>query len=147
MPKLNKAQAKTVGDAESSSFEPLDDGAYHARLRDVKVSDQPGPSGSYYWKTEFEVVEDPYKNRRLWSNLSLSDAAAFKVKEFFDAFGEDTDTDTDELIGQVVKLIVSQTTIQAGARKGEIGNQIDRIAPAADDFEAAEKEESAESLI
>jgi hypothetical protein len=132
--KLNKKQSKEV-DKASGGFEPLDDGVYHARLRAVEVSENPGPSGSHYWKWEFEVVEEPYVNRRLWTNTSLADTAAFKLKELFDAFGEGTDTDTDDLCGQVVRLVVSTRTIQQGARKGEISNQIDRVSPADEEFE------------
>jgi hypothetical protein len=137
MPKLNKKQAKEV-DTASGSFEPIEDGVYHVRLRSVTVSDSPGPSGAHYWKWEFEVVEEPYVNRRLWTNTSLADAAAFKLKEAFAAFGEDTDTDTDELCGQVCKAVVSTGVIQAGRRKGEIGNAIERLSPADDDFDIPE---------
>jgi hypothetical protein len=146
MPKLNKKQAKGVDDA-SGSFEPLDDGVYHARLRGVETSDEPGPSGSHYWKWEFEVVEEPYINRRLWTNTSLAEAAAFKLKEAFEAFGEDTDTDTDELCGRVVRLVVSTGVIQKGARKGEPNNSIDRITAAADDFELPEGAEAAATSV
>jgi hypothetical protein len=139
MPKLNKKQAKEVGDA-AGGFDLLDDGVYHARLRDVEASENAGPSGAHYWTWGFEVVEEPYINRRLWTNTSLSEAAAFKLKEMFDAFGEDTDTDTDELCGQVVRLVVSTRTIQGGSRKGENANQIDRVSPADDEFEAPEVE-------
>jgi hypothetical protein len=139
MPKLNAKQAKSVDKAEGS-FEPLDDGVYHARLRSVEVSDNPGPSGKHYWKWEFEVVEEPYINRRLWTNTSLAEAAEFKLNEMFGAFGVGTDTDTDELCGQVVRLVVSTRTIQAGSRKGETSNQIDRVSEADGDFEAPEAE-------
>jgi hypothetical protein len=141
MPKLNKKQAKEVGDAEGG-FDLLDDGVYHARLRSVEVSENAGPSGAHYWKWEFEVVEEPYINRRLWTNTSLSEAAAFKLKEMFDAFGEDTDTDTDELCGRIVRLVVSTRTIQEGARKGDNANQVDRVSPADEEFEAPEAEAS-----
>ena len=134
IPKLNKKQAKAVDNA-SSSFEPLDDGVYHARLRGVTVSENPGPSGSHYWKWEFEIVEEPYVNRRLWTNTSLAENAAFKLNEAFAAFDENTDTDTDELCGRICKLVVSTGVIQSGARKGEISNSIERIAPADEDFE------------
>lgn len=137
MPKLNKSQAKSVDEAESS-FELLDDGVYHARLRDVEVSENPGPSGKHYWKWEFEVIEEPYTNRRLWTNTSLAESAEFKLNEVFAAFGASTDTDTDELCGQVVRLVVSQKTIQQGSRKGELSNQIDRVSAADESFEAPE---------
>lgn len=138
MPKLNKAKAKKTEAAEGSGFDPLPDGAYHLRLRDVDASKPDGPAGPY-WVWEFEVVEDgEWKKRRLWNNTSLSDAAAFKMAETFKAFGVPADTDTDELLGQVVLGIVSQRTIQKGARKGELTNQIDRLKPADPEFELPE---------
>jgi hypothetical protein len=130
MAKLNKQMQKQVDDAKSS-FEPLPDGVYHALLRDVDTTRE-GPKGPY-WSWEFEVIDDEFKGRRLWNNTSLSKEAAFKMNETFTAFGTSADTDTDDLIGQVVKLQVSQRTIQEGTRKGEIANQIDRVKPADDD--------------
>lgn len=125
MPKLPKATAKAVGEAESSSFDPLPEGPYVAKLTGVEVREgQKGP----YWSWEFSVVEpDDHENRKLWTNTSLSDSAAWKLKEVFEAFGVAADTDTDELIGQVVKLAVTQRVIEQGARAGDIGNNVDRV--------------------
>lgn len=128
MAKLNKEAQKAAESAESSGFEPLPDGVYHAKLRDVDTT-RSGPKGPY-WSWEFEVIGEEFKGRRLWNNTSLSESAAFKMKETFEAFGAPLDTDTDDLIGMVVKLQVSQRTIQEGTRKGEIANQIDRLKPA-----------------
>ena len=41
------------------------------------------------------------------------------------------------MIGQVVKAVVSQRTIQEGTRKGEVANQIDRLKRADDDVLAS----------
>jgi hypothetical protein len=147
MAKLNKQMQKQVDDAKSS-FEPLPDGVYHALLRDVDTTRE-GPKGPY-WSWEFEVIDDEFKGRRLWNNTSLSKEAAFKMNEAFTAFGVTSDTDTDDLIGQVVKLQVSTRTIQEGSRKGEPANQIDRVKPADDevkeqvDAEAKSKKEMEE---
>lgn len=138
MAKLNKEKAEQAAAAESSSFDPIPDGAYHVRLRDVDTSRE-GKAGPY-WSWEYEVVDGEHKSRRLWNNTSLSEAAMFKVKETFDAFGVETDTDTDDLLGSVVKVIVSTRTIQQGARKGEPANQIDRVVPKDEDFEVPEAE-------
>jgi hypothetical protein len=135
MAKLDKKTQKTVNDAESSGFTPLEPGAYHAKLRDVDTTRE-GPKGPY-WSWEYEVIDEPYVGRRLWNNTSLSEAAAFKMKETFEAFGVDTSTDTDEMIGHVIKLLVSVRTIQSGPREGEESNQIDRIKPADEDVVAA----------
>jgi hypothetical protein len=134
VPQLNKKQAAETAKAEGS-FEPLDDGVYHVRLAGVEVKE--GKNGPY-WAWEFEVVQEPYVNRKLWTNTSLSEAAAWKVKEAFDAFGVGTDTDTDELVGQVCKAAVSSRVQQEGAGKGQTRNQVDRLLLADDDFEAPE---------
>lgn len=134
MAKLNKDMQGKVDNA-SDSFDPIPAGVYHVRLRDVDT-DRSGGAGPY-WSWEFEVVEDEHTGRRLWNNTSLADSALFSLKNTFKAFGVDTDADTDDLCGQVVKAVVSIRTIQQGARKGELANQIDRLLPADEDFEPA----------
>jgi hypothetical protein len=141
MPKLNAKQAKSV-DAAESSFEPLEDGVYHARLREVTVSENAGASGFHYWMWEFEIVEEPYLNRRLWTNTSLSPAAEFKLNEMFAAFGVTSKTDTDELCGQVIRLVVGSETQQQGAGKGKINNTIQRVTAADEEFEIPEAEQT-----
>lgn len=133
MPKLTKTKAKQVEES-GGTFEPLPPGVYHVRLVDVDASRE-GPSGPY-WSWEYDVVEDGHVGRKLWNNTSLSDAALWKLDETFSAFGMGADTDTDELLGKVVKAVVSIRTIQEGARKGEPANQIDRLTPADSGFEA-----------
>lgn len=136
MAQLNKALAKQTEEAESGSFEPMPDGVYHARLRDVDT-DRSGQAGPY-WSWEYEVVEEGFLNRRQWNNTSLSEKALWKLKETFEAFGVPADTDTDDLLGKVVKLTISTRTIQQGARKGESANQVDRVSPADEGFELPE---------
>lgn len=151
MAKLNQKKQKEVEDNAGSGFEVMPDGAVHVRLRDVDAT-KSGNKGPY-WSWEFEIVDpetmlvgDPpkeksVKGRRLWNNTSLTKEAAFKMKETFDAFGVPLDTDTDDLIGKVVKAIISQRTIQEGSRKGEVANQIDKLKPADPDvLERFEKE-------
>lgn len=139
MAKMDKKHQKQTGDA-SSGFEPIEAGSYHLRLNQVDADRPPGAAGPY-WSWEFDVVEPgDAHGRKLWNNTSLSPQAAFKMKETFDAFRVPYDTDTDDLCGQIVKGIVSVTTIQSGARKGELSNQIDRLVPKDDDFEAADGE-------
>lgn len=145
MAKLNKKLQTQTEKAESSGFEAIPDGAYHVKLRDVDTTRE-GKKGPY-WSWEFEIIDEEFKGRRLWNNTSLSEAAAFKMKETFEAFGVSLDTDTDELIGEVVKAVVSQRTIQEGTRKGEVANQIDRLKKADDDILAsvgAEKKANAD---
>ncbi len=135
MAKLNKEKQKQTA-ASASGFEPIPNGAYHVKLAEVRT-DGEGPSGPY-WTWEFDIVEEGHQGRKLWNNTSLSSKAAFKMKETYDAFGVGYDTDTDDLIGQCVKAIVSTRTIEAGARKGELANQIERLTPPDEDFTAPE---------
>lgn len=139
MAKLNKKQQATVEEnAGDSGFAPIPAGVVHAILRDVDTT-KSGAKGPY-WSWEFEIIDDRefpidetgkktanMKGRRLWNNTSLSDKAAFKMAETYDAFEAPLDTDTDDLIGKPVKLVISQRVIQEGNRKGETANQIDRL--------------------
>lgn len=136
MAKLNKTMAKKVDDADDSGFEPLEEGVYHFRLRDVDPTKE-GPKGPY-WVWEFECVEEPYINRRLWNNTSLSEAAMPIFKRTFKAFDVPVDTDTDELLGRLVRLVVSQRTIPEGPRQGEVTNQVNRVLPPDPDFRVPE---------
>lgn len=122
---LPKKVAKAASEVEVGQFDALPEGPYNARLVEVKT-DGEGPSGPY-WLWRFEVVDGEFEGRNLWANTSLSDKAVWKVREMFDAFGYTTDSDTDDLIGDVVRLIVTQRPIEKGARAGQIGNNVDKV--------------------
>lgn len=127
MPKLPPNVAKKVDDTESGSFEALPPDKYRARLMNVE---QREGNKAPYWSWEYEVIEpEAFEGRKVWNNTSLSEKAFFKLKEAFEAHGATPDTDTDELCGSVVVLAVSQRVIEQGARKGETGNQVDRVLP------------------
>jgi hypothetical protein len=149
MAKLTKAMQKEVESADSG-FTPLPDGVYHAVLKDVDPT-RSGAKGPY-WSWEYEIIEDlelevetegggkktvRTKGRKQWNNTSLSQQ--WSLKQTFDAFGVSVDTDTDELIGKPVRLVLSQRTIQDGPRKGEVTNQIDRVRPADPESEAVKE--------
>jgi hypothetical protein len=132
MPKLPADKAKEVENAESTGglMEP---GIYVMRL--VSVDSEDGPRG-VYWKWTFKVPEDtheehakPYRNWNQWLNTSMSEKAAWKLKEVFDAFGVPTTTDTDDLVGRLVRVEVQQSTIQSGSRQGEMGNKVASVMP------------------
>jgi hypothetical protein len=153
MAKLNDEHQKQTAEASTSSFHPVPDGVYHVRLRNVDTPEQKGPSGFHYWVWEYEILDDlefevtddkgnkstqNTRGSRLWNNTSLAPQAAFAVKGTFDAFGVPYDTDTDELLGKVVKAVVSTRTIDRGARKGQLSNQIERLQPKDEGYEVPE---------
>ena len=139
MPKLSKAAAKQVANTETQSFGAIPGGIYIGRLDEVTTGTGK-QSGKPYWSWAFTVVSDAdgdeeYAGRKLWINTSLSEAAHFKLKEVFEAFGYTPDSDTDEMIGEQIKLLVSETVIEQGARKGQPGNNVDRAIALDDDGE------------
>jgi hypothetical protein len=130
--RLNEGMQEKVGNAESQTFELIEPGWYHMRLRDVNT-DGNGSKGPY-WTWEFEIVEEPYVGRRQWNNTTLSEKSLWVMKMTFDAFGAPLDADTDDLCGQIVKGQVGVRVIQDGPRKGEKANQVSRLAAADADF-------------
>ena len=131
MPKLNATLAKQVDETEVSDFSALPEGTYTVKLLEVEAKEG-RTSGKPYWLWTFEIDEEAHPDaagRRLWVNTSLSEKASFKMKEAFLAFGYSTDSDTDEMIGEKIKVVVTQTVIEQGKRKGQIGNQVDQMLP------------------
>jgi hypothetical protein len=145
MPQLPKKKARQVENA-ASGFELLPDGIYRAMLVSVTAKDgKPPPQGKGpYWSWEFKVTEEGAPARRLWLNTSLSDEAAWKMKEAFDAFGVPADTHTDELEGEEARLVVGSRTIATGPRRGEPDNQIEQVLPLLDEGIAASDDEEDE---
>lgn len=158
MAKLNKEAQENVKKA-ASAFLPLPECVLHARLRDVDPTREGKRSGDPYWSWEFEIVEDEEfdvendegkivkvrsLNRRLWNNTSLNPEAAFSMERTFRAFGVPIDTDTDELLGDIVKLVIGQRTIQEGDRAGEVVNDISNLKPADPEWAAKSGKEKAD---
>lgn len=130
MPKLSPALATQVKENAGSSF-LLEPGRYRARLSEVEAKN--ASTGNPMWVWKYEVIEEGHKGNTQWNNTVLTDKAFWKVAESFAAFGVDTDTDTDELIGCTVTLVVSQRVIQQGQRQGQTGNNVDAVEPDTDE--------------
>lgn len=129
MPKLNPTLASATDEVEVQDFSAFPAGLYTAKLLEVEQKEGK-TSKKPYWNWTFEVTEEgPAKGRRLWVMTSLSENALFKLKEVFLAFGYTTDSDTDEMIGDEVKLQVSEIVIEQGKRKGQTGNQVEFVYP------------------
>lgn len=145
MPKLNKKMAGQVESAEESSgFALMEEGLYPMVLKEVKVSDDEGPSGFHFWTWIYEVPEDAeeYAKSRIWNVTSLSPGAQGMpggLKRTFSAFGVSADTDTDELCGETILVHVGQEVAQKGKNKGKMQNTcIDVFPPDYDPDEEGE---------
>jgi hypothetical protein len=126
VPRLTKQQATAVAKSDAwGSFAPVSPGIYAAQLTKVEVREG---TEAPYWSWEYQLL-DAERNIRAWDNTSLSDKAYGKLKAVFEAYGVDTGTDTDELVGSVMALRLGQRTIQGGNRKGELTNSIEEVMP------------------
>lgn len=163
MPKLAKKMAAAAASAEISTgdFPLLDPGYYYAQLNEVEVLD-----GNYAprWNVSFFNLHKAETGEsvtgRQWYNINVPETgpapanytngdkkwAAFQsmslgqLHGFFDAFGYSTDSDTDEMIGEWVKLKVGIEVIKSGNRQGEKTNRVKSLSAVPDDFDATEFE-------
>lgn len=128
MPQLNETIAAKVDEGGGTSA--LEDGIYVVEL--VEVEARPGKVAPY-WCWIFDVADEVNgerqkgAGRRLWHNTSLSDQSLWKMAEAFEAFGVPANTNTDDLIGQRVKALVSQKIIEQGKRMGTMGNNVESL--------------------
>lgn len=132
MPRLPAPLADQANEAQSDSrdFKPLDAGVYTGRLSKVEAANS--RDGKAMWKIEFDQIFDLDNEKqpgRQWSNMTLEESTAWKVAQFFAAFGVGTTTDTDELLNHRIRLEITQRVIPTGARAGALGNNVDRFSP------------------
>lgn len=154
MPKLANNLAAKAAEAEavSGGFEPLKPGKYLARLSNVEA--KVSQNGNAYWNWEFSslhTLDGEKKSGRQWYMTMVpqdkmpkgtADAEKWEKSQamnlgrfrhiFEEVFGSTTDTDTDELIGDVVVLTIAVETIQGGAKAGQLTNRVRSVDPAND---------------
>jgi hypothetical protein len=105
-------------------FEPLPGGVYEVVVSSITESEQPGDSGYNYLTVEMTVADGEFENRKLFTVLSLSPKAAFKIKEFLIATGEDPadlvaedyEFDPTEYEGQVLQVSVTVKNVDGVMR-------------------------------
>lgn len=152
MPRLAKGLAKTVADAEAvtGAFELIKPGKYIATLK--QVESKTSGTGKPGWNWEFGDILDlegkKVPGRQwLWTMLPGAKApkdessdeykkwetserlSAGRIKGIFEAFGFETDSDTDEMLGEKIVLQIGIQTIKAGPKKGEEQNYIVKLIP------------------
>lgn len=127
MAKLADELADDVTNYVPETFEPIEDGVY-VGLFDEDVEVKVGPAGPY-WLWKFLVLEEdnPGLTRKkvtLYHRTSLSKKATFKLHETFAAFGVSANTDTEDLVGQKIRVHVVQKVAEQGKYEGEIVNDL-----------------------
>lgn len=129
MPKLDTNTAKAVHKAEGSAFTLLEEDQYTLKLDKVEVAAKPDKNGNAYWWWHFSVVSgqttgDKFKGKGIRTSTGFSEDQLWFAKMVFEAFEAKPNVDTDTLLGKEVVGLVGQREIQAGARKGQLSNDI-----------------------
>ena len=132
MPNLNGFDANTVEPVQNN-FEPIPAGQYLAMI--VGSEEKTSQKGQRYLSVEFEVLDGPFKGRKVWTNLSLyhSDPEVVKfarseLANICKAVGVLKPTDSVQLHN--LPLVI---TVKCANRKdtGELQNKIKGYAPKA----------------
>lgn len=115
-------------EVEERDFTPLPRGRYLAEVADAEIRDgQEFP----YLMVEFLIIEGDYIDRKLWTNMSFSPKALWKLKSFYRAT-DMTDEDLNSADFQVVpeELIGLTFILQVQVKpdnNGEPRNNISRF--------------------
>jgi len=115
-------------------FDPIPAGVYPIVVSSLKQSEEDGPSGYPYIIVEMTVADGEFENRKLWTNLSMSPKAAFKVKEFLlsvgvseEDLGGEFEFDPDAYEGATADVAVKQESYE-----GQIKNRVTNFVAAED---------------
>lgn len=129
IPKLAAPLAQKAAE-QDGTFSALDAGLYTGRL--AKVEAKPASTGNPMWVVEFDDIRDldgRKKPGKQWVNLVHLDNSMWKVKQFFDAFGYETNSDTDEMLGERCRLNLSVGEQLQGKNAGQLRNNIETMLP------------------
>jgi len=107
----------TIDATEAKSFEPIPDGIYDVRVREISEP-KDGPNSTYVNVT-FEIEDGDYEGRKLWRVFPITgkgvvfftDLIAKALGEHIE-MGEETAFDSDDLIDQPVRVVVAQETYE-----------------------------------
>lgn len=127
-----------INSGEDSEYDnsPVDEGDYLCRAIEAKEYEPAAGKEFGGVNITWEIMQPrEFRGRRLWTRLSWSPKAAWKIREFWDAVGYDYDSDFDEAVEQREQAIleVEQAIIPYGKRKGEVGNNVLRVLEATAD--------------
>lgn len=158
MPKLDKKLQGTVDAAEavSGDFEPLAPGRYIGTLSAVTAKNSANGNPMWVWEfTDISNMDGEKQPGRQWYNTMLPGGkmpagstkdkwetsqrlSAGRLKAAFEAFGYSLDSDTDEMLGEKVVLVIGIDTINKGERAGQRTNRVNALHALPDDIDPAD---------
>lgn len=132
-----KGNSVTLDFSEVKSFKAIPEGPYLVEVTSVEEgkSQNDNPTLSF----EFSIAEGKFQGSKLWHTTALTKEALWKVREVFEALGQEVDGqvtyDLDELVGCTCGVIVYNETYE-GKQRAKIGEFLSK-----DDVDTDEEEE------
>ena len=78
--------ADAFAPTENTEFQPLPDGTYEARLKDVTTEANPFDQ-QMQTTMEYEITNGENKSRRIWDTVKHVDTVAWKAARIYKSFG------------------------------------------------------------
>lgn len=105
---MAKVKYNVSGVEGGGDFTPPKPGVYVAKI--AEASRRTGEKNDI--EVVYEIVKGDFKGSRIWDYVPLTEAAAFRLRQFIDALGlgEKGTLDTDKILGKKVKIRVKGRT-------------------------------------
>jgi hypothetical protein len=110
----------------SSEFEALPAGQYLAKITEAELTKTQSTNRNMI-KVTWEITEGDFEGRKLFDNIVLIEAAAFKMKQYAELIGVESGSQIDT--ADFVEAEALLTVIQ-GEYNGEPNNSIKKVKPA-----------------
>ena len=109
-----------LSDFDPKSFDPIPDGYYEAEV--ANVTHEKASTGTAYLNVEFAILGPTHEGRHVWANVFLTEKARWKLAALLNAtgIGMVDDLDTDQLIGNELRIRVKQVDDSFGDTRSEV---------------------------
>ena len=90
--------------SNDGDFEPLPDGIYNVTVFEVTVEENKAGTANYLnW--QLKVLDEGYKNRRLFFNTSLLPQALWKLKQVLNRIAPDVGWSKEYGVGEIIDTV------------------------------------------
>jgi len=139
MPKLPKDRAEGANNQESGDYKPLKPGKYVFKLTEVEEGET-GPNSTnpgtekWVWKLVVDKDYHPELRKGRWQtsqqeHIPLTEKMDWKMKQMFEGFGYEVESDTDEIIEDPDARIVGYVRTGKDIKTGDPRSEVSRYVP------------------